>query len=47
MEQTIINNGSNNYRIQHINKRKLERENRLPVSIVASDEVMAKLNERD
>ena len=47
MEQTIINDSGNNYKIRHINKRKLERENRLPVSIVVSNKVMAKLNERD
>ena len=46
MEQTILNDGGNDYKIPHLNKRKLEREGRLPVSITASDDVVAKIESR-
>ena len=32
-DQIIINHGSNKYKIVHMNKEKLERENRLPVAM--------------
>ena len=43
MEQTILHDGGNDYKIAHLNKRKLEREGRLPVSITASDKVVVKI----
>ncbi|MCP4504233.1 MAG: hypothetical protein GY822_30290 [Deltaproteobacteria bacterium] len=43
MESTILRDGGNDYKIPHINKRKLERERRLPVSIVAAQETAAKI----
>ena len=46
MEQTILKDGGNDYKIRHINKTKLEREGRLPVSITASDEVLVKIESR-
>ena len=33
MESTMLHNGSNNFKLQHISKEKLRREGRLPVSI--------------
>ena len=46
MEETILNDGGNNYKIRHMNKNKLEREGRLPVSIVASPDVMDKIGSK-
>ena len=47
MENTILKDGGNDYKITHLNKRKLERENRLPVSIIATRETLAKIESRN
>ena len=41
-----MRDGENDYKIDHMNKRKLERERRLPVSIVAAQETVAKIKSR-
>jgi transposase-like protein len=43
MDQVILHDGSNNYRIPHMNKEKLQREGRLPVSISCSEALVTKL----
>ena len=46
MENTILRDGGNDYKIPYMNKRKLERERRLPVSIFAAQETVAKIESR-
>lgn len=41
MESTLMARGDNNYKIQHMNKEKLRREGRLPVSIMCNEEALA------
>ena len=43
METIILRNGGNDYKIPHMSKQRLERNGELPVSIVVSDELFAKL----
>ena len=43
MEQILLNDGGNEYKLVHMSKSKLEREGRLPESIRASDKLLQKL----
>jgi len=43
MDEIILVNGRNNYKIKHMSKAKLEREGRLPVSVTISDALKSKL----
>ena len=43
METIILRDGGNDYKIPHMSKERLERNGELPVSIVVSDELFAKL----
>ena len=43
MEKIILNDGGNDFKLPHMNKAKLMRLNRLPISIQASEEVMTKI----
>lgn len=43
MEQVILVDGDNNYKLRHMSKEKLEREGKLEVSITISDELQQKL----
>jgi hypothetical protein len=47
MEEVILHDGSNNYKIRHMSKQRLEREGRLPLSINCSQEVLDKMIEND
>ena len=40
MQEVILSNGNNEYEIVHMNKERLERSGTLPVSIMASDNVL-------
>jgi hypothetical protein len=40
MEQVILHNGNNNYKIRHMNKQRLEKEGWLPMSIDCSPKVL-------
>ena len=40
MQEVILSNGNNEYEIVHMNKERLERSGTLPVSIMASDDVI-------
>ena len=44
MEQIIMCDGHNNYKLQHMSKEKLERIGRLPTSITVSEDVLNKIN---
>ena len=43
MEKIILNDGGNDFKNPHMNKQKIMRLNRLPISIQASEEVMTKI----
>ena len=43
LNQIIINNGKNDYKLPHMNKDKLERQNRLPTTLTVADEALEHL----
>ena len=43
MEQIILNDGGNDYKLPHMNKAKLARNNELPLTLIASDDVRMKI----
>jgi hypothetical protein len=43
MQEIILNNGGNDYKLPHMNKAKLERNNELPFTLIASDAVLFKI----
>ena len=43
MEQIILADGGNNYRLQHLSKARLERKGKLPTSILISEDLKRKL----
>ena len=47
MEQVILHNGNNNYKIRHMSKQRLEREGRLPLSIDCSQDLLDRLRGND
>uniref|UniRef100_K3X5I3 Uncharacterized protein n=1 Tax=Globisporangium ultimum (strain ATCC 200006 / CBS 805.95 / DAOM BR144) TaxID=431595 RepID=K3X5I3_GLOUD len=47
MDDCILYNGGNDYRLRYLSKAKLEREGRLPCSISVSSDVMPLLSERE
>ena len=43
MEQIILADGCNNYRLQHLSKAQLERKGKLPISSLISEDLKRKL----
>mmetsp|Transcript_991 Transcript_991/g.1748 ORF Transcript_991/g.1748 Transcript_991/m.1748 type:complete len:220 (+) Transcript_991:3956-4615(+) len=47
MEECILHNGNNNYKIRHMSKQRLEREGRLPISIDCNPAVLQRVTRQD